>query len=149
MKPTKTWVLLADGARARILENDGPGRGLHEVEGYEYSSDHAATHDLVADRQGRSHSSHGPARSAIESRTDPHRQLKAHFAQHLAEVLAKGLEQKAFDRLVLVASPVTLGDLRHTISDHVKATVAGEIAQDLTKMPNADIGPHLKSVLVV
>jgi hypothetical protein len=25
MKPTRTWVLIADGARARILQNDGPG----------------------------------------------------------------------------------------------------------------------------
>ena len=31
MKPTRTWILIADGARARILENLGPGKGVHEV----------------------------------------------------------------------------------------------------------------------
>ena len=33
MKPTRTWVLIADGARARILENDGPNHGLTAIEG--------------------------------------------------------------------------------------------------------------------
>src|SRR5262249_34094570 len=28
MKPTRTWILIADGARARILRNDGPGKGV-------------------------------------------------------------------------------------------------------------------------
>ena len=149
MKPTRTWVLIADGARARILENDGPGHGLHEVAGHEFSSDHAATHDLVTDRQGRSHSSVGPGRSAIEPHSDPHRQLKAKFAHLLADALARGLEQNAYDRLILVATPVTLGDLRSAISSHVKAKVVGEIAQDLTKMPNADVGEHLKTVVRV
>jgi len=71
MKPTRTWVLIADGARARVLVNDGPGRGLAEVDGLEFSADHSATHDLVSDREGRSYSSHGQGRSAIDSRSDP------------------------------------------------------------------------------
>jgi protein required for attachment to host cells len=148
MKPTRTWVLVADGARARILENDGPGHGLHEVEGHEFKGDHSATHDIVSDRQGRSFSSHGPGRSAIASHSDPHRELKATFAHHLADVLERGLAQKSYDHLVIVAAPVTLGDLRSAISDHVRAKIVGEIAQDLTKTPNAKIGEHVKDVLI-
>ena len=71
MKPTRTWVLIADGARARILENDGPNHGLIAMEGLVFHGDHSATHDLVPDREGRSFSSHGPGRSAIDSRSDP------------------------------------------------------------------------------
>ncbi len=149
MKPTRTWVLIADGARARLLENDGPGRGLHAVEGYVFSSDHAATHDLVSDREGRTHSSVGPGRSAVAAHSDPHRELKAKFAVHLADVLASSLEKRAFDRLVIVASPVTLGDLRAAIAGDVRARIVGEIAQDLTKTPNAEVGEHIKSVLIV
>jgi protein required for attachment to host cells len=99
MKPTKTWVLIADGARARVLQNDGPGHGLHAVEGHEFHSDHSATHDLVSDREGRSFSSHG-RRSTIESHSDPHRELKKKFTHQLADILARGLEQHAYDRLV-------------------------------------------------
>jgi protein required for attachment to host cells len=149
MKPTRTWVLIADGARARILENDGPGHGLKAVDGLTFSTDHAATHDLVSDRQGRSFSSHGPGRSAIEPHSDPHRDLKAKFAHHLADVLAQRLEQHAYDRLVMVATPVTLGDLRAALSGPVRATIVGEVAQDLTKLPNDDVAPHIKHVLLV
>jgi protein required for attachment to host cells len=148
MKPTKTWVLIADGARARVLQNDGPGHGLHAIEGHVFQGDHSATHDLMSDREGRSFSSHGAGRSAIESHSDPHRELKKQFAQQLADMLTRGLEQHAYDRLVIVAPPVALGDLRAAISNHVRAKVVGEVAQDLTKTPNGEVAGHLKGVLV-
>jgi protein required for attachment to host cells len=148
MKPTRTWVLIADGARARILENEGPGHGLTAIEGLEFHGDHSATHDLVSDREGRSFSSHGPGRSAIDSRSDPHRDLKTKFAHLLAEVLARGLEQKSYERLIIVAPPVTLGDLRLAISDVVRSKVVGEVNHDLTKIPNGEVAEHLKDVLI-
>ena len=147
MKPTRTWVLIADGARARILENNGPGHGLTAMDGLVFHGDHSATHDLVSDREGRSYSSHGPGRSAIDSRSDPHRDLKTKFAHQLADVLARGIDQNSYDRLIIVAPSVTLGDLRAAISDHVRAKVVGEVAQDLTKIPNGEVAEHLKHVL--
>lgn len=147
MTPLKTWVLIADGARARILVNRGPGRSLIPVDGLEFAADHSATHDLVADRQGRSFSSHGPGRSAIEARSDPHRDLKSSFARHLADVLARDLEDGQYHRLILVAAPATMGDLRGAISDKVRGAVVGEVALDLTKTPNSEVASHLKDVL--
>ena len=132
MKSTRTWVLIADGARARILQNDGPGKGLHEVEGCVFHGDHAATHDIMSDREGRSHSSVGPGRSAIEAHSDPHRELKKRFAHQL---------------LVIVAAPSALGDLRAAISEQVRAKVTGEVAKDLTKTPDGEVAGHLKDVL--
>ena len=147
MKPVKTWVLIADGARARILQNEGPGRGLQAVDGLEFDSDHAATHEIVDDRQGRTHASVGYGRSAIEAHSDPHRELKARFATRLADELDQGLAARSYDRLIIVAAPVTLGDLRKAISDHVRKKVVGEVALDLTKTPNGDVAHHLKDVL--
>ena len=149
MKPMRTLVLIADGARARILENLGPGHGLTAVDGMVFHGDHSATHDLVSDREGRSFSSHGPGRSAYEPHTDPHRGLKTKFAHQLAETLARELEHKNYDRLIIVAAPGTLGDLRTALSAQVRAKVVGEIAQDLTKIPNGEVGGHLKDVLSV
>ena len=147
MKPLRTWVLVADGARARILENSGPNHALTGVEGLVFTSDHSATHDLVSDREGRSFSSQGHGRSAIESRSDPHSELKTKFANHLAEILARELEQGAYQRLVIVAPPVTLGDLRAAISDQVRAKVVGEVAHDLTKTPNSEVAGRLKDLM--
>lgn len=147
MKPIRTWVLIADGARARVLENDGPGRGLIANDRLVFEGDHSSTHDLVSDREGRSYSSHGPGRSAIDARTDPHRELKRTFAQHLSDVLARELDANAYDRLIIVAAPVTLGDLRAALPQKVAALVSAEVAKDLTKLPNDEVSRHLENVL--
>ena len=148
MKPLRTWVLVADGARARILENSGPGHALTGIEGLVFASGHAATHELVSDREGRSYSSHGHARSAIESRSDPHRELKTKFAGVLADMLSRELEAGAYQRLVLVAPPEMLGDLRAAISGEVRAKVVGESAHDLTKTPTREVAGHLDGLLL-
>jgi protein required for attachment to host cells len=149
MKPTRTWILIADGARARILENDGPGRGLHSVPGAVFHGDHASTHAIVSDRAGRTHQSKGQERSAIEAHSDPHRELKKKFAHQLADALAQGLQQKSYDRLVIVAAPSALGDLRAALSENVRAKVTGEVAKDLTKTPDADVAGHPKDVVAI
>ena len=149
MKPVQTWILIADGARARILLNEGPGHGVHAIDGLEFRGDHSATHEIMADRQGRSFSSHSPERSAIQGHTDPHRELKKKFAHQLADILADQLKKGAYDRLVIVAPPGALGDLRAAISDQVRAKVIGEVAHDLTKTPNSEVPQHLKDVLAV
>jgi protein required for attachment to host cells len=68
-----------------------------------------ATHDVVDDREGRTHSSVGHGRLAIEAPSDPHREVKAKFAERLAGVLARGLADYCYDHLILAAAPVTLG----------------------------------------
>ena len=52
-----------------------------------------------------------------------------------------------FDKLVLVAAPKTLGDLRDLLPDPVKAKVVAEIDKDLTKVPLHELPKHLDSVL--
>jgi protein required for attachment to host cells len=148
MKPTRTWILIADGSRAHILETTGPAHGLHAVEGMTFHGDHSSTHDMMSDRTGRTHSSVGPGRSAIEAKSDPHRELKKTFAHRLADVLARGLEHKSYDRLVVVAPPTALGDLRAALPPAVRAAVVGEVAKDLTKIPNSELAEHLKGVLL-
>jgi protein required for attachment to host cells len=149
MKPTRTWILIADGARARILQNDGPGKGLQALEGRAWHGDHAATHELMTDRAGRAFSSTGPARSAIEPHSDPHRQLKRNFAHRLADALTEGWRDRAYDRLILVAAPSALGDLRAALSPEVRAKVVAEVPKDLTKTPDAAVVEHLSDVLAV
>lgn len=111
-----------------------------------FTGEHAATHDLVSDREGRAHESVGASRSAMEARSDPHRELKRKFADRLAGELASALGK--YDRLILVAAPVTLGDLRSAISDHVRAKVMGEVDLDLTKTPDHEIAAHLKDFVL-
>ena len=88
MKPTKTWIVLADGDQAKIFEHDGPGKGLHIVKDVKLEQDHLTAQDIMADRPGRSYSSAGPgARSAVEYHSDPVAVRERRFVERLAQVL--------------------------------------------------------------
>ena len=104
------------------------------MDGLVFHGDHSATHDLVSDREGRSYSSRGPGRSAIDSRSDPHRDLKTKFAHQLAVVLACGVDQNSYDRSSLLlrrhARRSAGSDLRPRSRQSRR-----EVAQDLTKFP--------------
>ncbi|MGZ5915293.1 MAG: host attachment protein [Hyphomicrobium sp.] len=148
MKPTTTWILIADGARGRLFANRGPGKGL-ELLDESLDADHRATHDIVDDRLGRTHESVGASRHAISARHDPHRELKRDFAVRLAKMLDRRRSEHAYDRLVLVAPPSALGDLREALSDSVRSLVRAELDKDLTKTPIAELPEHLGAVLAV
>src|SRR5690606_33326050 len=127
MKKTVTWVLIADGHRARVLQNDGPGKGFFPPLKQEYIGSAAPTREIVSDRQGRTFDSKGQGRHAMEPQTDPHRYEKLRFAKQLSEELEAYQKKGAFDRLVIVAAPQTLGDLRNELSAGVKAMIVAEV----------------------
>ncbi len=54
MKQIRTWILIADGARARIVLNTGPGHGIEAMDGRVFRSDNLPTRDIEADRPGQS-----------------------------------------------------------------------------------------------
>ncbi|HNB27398.1 MAG TPA: host attachment protein, partial [Alphaproteobacteria bacterium] len=70
-------------------------------------------------------------------------------AREMAQVLDAAAAGKAFDRLVLVAPPTTLGDLRMELGESTLKLVSGELAKDLTRHPEHELPQHLASVLAV
>lgn len=149
MKATKTWILIADGGRARILENDGPGHGLKPVEGMTFAHQLPPTHELVRDRQPRAFEFVGHARHAIDIGLDPHRKEKEKFATELAAVLTSEAAKKSFDRLVIVAPAKALGELRAALTAPVREKVQNEIVKDLTKTPNDEVANDIGDVIIL
>ncbi len=149
MKPTTTWILIADGARARIFANHGPGKGIEALKGAEFAADHRPDREIMSDKPGRTFELVGTTRHAIQPHHDPHRELKRAFSERLAAMLDEQLAAKAYDRVILVAPPATLGDLRSALSDHVKAVLYAELDKDLTKTPTHELPGHLGAVLAV
>ena len=147
MKPTKSWIVIADGARARILENTGPGQGLTPLPAEEMHHSHKPSRDINADRPGRSHDRMGPQRHSMEPPTDAHREEKRRFAEELAELLNTAARLNSYDRLVLVAPAKTLGDLRQALGKEAAARVDGELAKDLTPVPDYELASHLGAVI--
>ena len=136
------WVVVADGAKALILENAGDGmhpnlktREVHEQES-------ARTNEQGTDAPGRSVNSVGSRRSAMEQ-TDWHTQEEQRFLADLAKrldaVVAKG-ETKS---IVIVAPPRALGVIRQACTNGLRGAIRAEIDKDYVKMPVHEIEKKL------
>jgi protein required for attachment to host cells len=136
------WVVVCDGAKALVLENDGDIRApnLKTVQVFEQKD--LATHIIGTDAPGRTFNSVGSARSAVEQ-ADWHDQAERAFltqlAQHLEESLASGKTKS----LIIVASPRALGMIRPAYSHAVKGAVRIEVDKDLVRMPVHEIEKRL------
>ena len=136
------WVVICDGAKALVLENTGDIKfpNLKMVEVFEQKD--LATHELGSDRPGRSHSSLGHGRSAVEQ-TDWHDQAEQTFLTHLAQHLDAALSAGKTKSLIMVAPPRALGMIRPAYSHALKSAIRAEVDKDFVKMPVHEIEKHL------
>ncbi|HET6387985.1 host attachment protein [Hyphomicrobium sp.] len=149
MKPTRTWILVADGGRARILEAVGRGKGVHLVPGSEKRLDNPPSHLQGRDRPSRVHESVGHTRHAVEPRQDLHRAMEDQFAGQLAAMLGDYAQKDSYDQLVLVAPPTMLGELRKALPSSARERLAAEVDKDLTHVGDADIPSHIENVIAL
>jgi len=148
MKPTITWIVAADGGRARIFEHRGPGKGLVPIPGLSFEDAHLRTQDINTDRPGRTNSSQGRG-SAMDPQTDAAEQRELAFAALVAATLKAKFGEHAFERLIIAADPTTLGSLRRALGAALDSSIVAEVPKDLTKVPLAALGQHFDKLLAV
>ena len=116
-----------------------------------FESDLPPTHSgaYMTDRPARVQESASSARHGIEPKVDPRRAAKSAFAAELAKKLEDALVRGACKRIVLVAPPRILGELREHLSPRGREAVAGEINKDLTHLGLAELAKKVGTVLAV
>lgn len=138
-----TWIVVADSARARIFTPIRQGQALELVHERLHPGSRAHERELTTDRPGRTFDSEGPGRHAMSETVSP----KEHEAWKLCHQLVEDIEtaraQGRFDRLVLVAGPSFLGQLRKTLSDPAARLIANTVNKNLAQMEPPDILRHL------
>ncbi|MDB5541482.1 MAG: hypothetical protein JWQ89_3209 [Devosia sp.] len=150
MKAKVTWILIADGATAKVFEHCGPGKGLKPVDDLMFEQAPLKAGEIMADRPGRSISSMGSGgRSAMEYSSDPVAVRERRFVENVAEQLERKHQQHAFDRLIVAAAPTALGDLRPAFSKGVRDCIVAELPKDLTNLPTAQLEGHFADLLPV
>ena len=132
------WVVVCDGRKALILENEGDAMfpNLRTKETHEH--DDAKTSEQGTDRPGRVHDAVSPGRSSVEQ-TDWHAQGEAEFLQGIARRLDEAVSNNETHALIVVAAPRALGVLRPAYSHAVQHALTAEIAKDLVNMPIYEI----------
>jgi protein required for attachment to host cells len=147
--PPVTWIVVADSAHARIYATDGIGKELAVVPGGTLDSPNLKGSEIVSDRPGRSFDSEGQGRHAMESEEDPRRHENLEFVREVAKLLEDRAKRNAYDRLVLVAPPRTLGDLRDALDKNAKSRIAAEIDKDLIAFPAEEIRERIGNAILL
>ena len=136
------WVIVCDGKKALVLENAGDEKFLNLKTKEVFDHPDKKTSDLGTDAPGRSISSVGHGRSAMEQ-TDWHDQEEQRFLHTLAKHLDEQVKAGHVKSIVIVAPPRALGMLRPVYSHDVRKALHAEIDKDLVAMPVYEIEKHL------
>lgn len=141
-----TWIVVADGEKALFLRNKTDGEDpFFDVKDKD-EQDNPKDIDQSANRPGRMYDGGPGQRSALDD-TDWHELAKERFAADLADKLYDRVQSGAMERIVLVAAPKVLGDLRKQLHKEVADRVVGEVAKTLTNHPVAEIETIVRSEL--
>ncbi len=143
-KVPRTWVMVVDQKIARIFAKNEKG-----LEPIGIASPDLQAQPLITNKSvGRVVGSSG---KSVHHKYEPHmnesRQQHLAFVYQLSEWLDKAVWEDAFDRIVLVAAPKTLGHLRRVLKQQVHARVIAEINKDLTKLDDRALQEELKKLV--
>ncbi|PPB80971.1 protein required for attachment to host cells [Albidovulum inexpectatum] len=140
------WIVVADGEKALFLRNLTDHENPHFQVVRVKEQDNPPNRDQATDRPGRMPDAGPGQRSALDE-ADFHRLAKERFAEDLAEILYKRAVAGAYDRLIVVASPMVLGVLRENWHDEVRKRLVAEIPKTLTNHPIDEIERMVKESL--
>jgi len=126
MKPA-TWVLIADGASARLFAQNADG-ALQELDHWDAKK--PAAPKKVSDYQ-----------------VDPQRKAQKLFTKRLATTINR--RRGEFENLIVVASPRTLGDLKEALEGEVRSRILSEIHRDWTGVSSQDLPGHLANTALL
>ena len=140
-KHETTWLVVADGRRARIFSARSGDTGLTEL--HDLIGDDRMTRDIGTDRPGRGQERAQGVRHGIEPRIDWHRQAKQQFAKQVSELVNEAGLKGGFDHLIVVAPAEALGDIRKGLSRHATDRLKSEIEKDLTHFAPHELVNHL------
>ncbi len=136
MRMPTTWIVTADGSRARFHRLADDGRSVAATEArLESARARGKAEDLVTDRAGRAFDSAGEGRHAMEPEVTPQEREKERFHGRVAAAMRDASAEGEVERFVLVAEPRTLGALRDQLPEHVRARVVAELDKDHTETP--------------
>ncbi|MGC2462672.1 MAG: host attachment protein [Steroidobacteraceae bacterium] len=146
MKHPRTWYVVTDGGRARILQKRDAQDAFDTHRAFVSADIHRHTHELGMERPGRSHESASSAHHALQPREDLHRADKRNFVYEVARALNEANTRDEFDRLILVAPAHALRELNHALDAPTQRKIAAQLQKDLTNVPNADLAKHFTNL---
>ena len=141
----RIWAVIADHHRVRIFTKPD---GHLELIGEAAPAHHGRRKGMPDKAMGRvASSSRTGVRHKLQPHGGPHEKEDFSFVTDVAEWLDHAAKEDAFDRIILIAPPRMLGELRDSLSQQVQTRIAAEINKDLTKMNEKSLQKELEEIL--
>lgn len=141
-----TWLLAADGRRARVLIEPRRGAALQAPTDWEMEIGEDELYD-VQDRPPRSFDRVGAGRHAMDGGRNLHEAEEEKFLKRVAERITDAEKRGQFVHLAIAAPPRALGLLRNLLPQAVKARVRTEVSKDVVDEATDALQARLREML--
>ena len=131
----RLWIVVADREKAHIYRKIT--KGIERIADVKIGN--SKSHHEDAGFRGTAH-------QGYDVRSEKRHHNGGAFIQKLSAWLDLASKEKVFDRLVLAASPHTLGDIRTSLSKDIQNRIIGEMDKDLIETPEKEIENHLSKI---
>jgi protein required for attachment to host cells len=132
------WILVANASRAKLFATDERAEKWELRKEFLHEESRAQSRELMGQFDNPNAGTlHGP-----QPENEPNgRQELEHdrFARELAQRLERGLNDHAYDRLVIAAPPEFLGRLRKMISHRVHQRLMLDMRADYMNVPDREL----------
>ncbi len=124
------WALVMSSTQARIIKGIAKGE-KGDMPELALRTEHKDLREIMSDRPGRSFSSVGSGRSAMEYASDPVKDAKRVFVDEAVTLLHQHFAKHDFTHLAIFAGPEMLGLLRDGLPPDLEHAVIMEVAKNL------------------
>lgn len=148
----KTWILIANGERARCFERHAPDHSLIELTDFVFPRTRltgvAGGGDLTG-AAGKGHGRTGHAGTQFEPHTEARDKARANFAEDLANYLNDAVAAQRCNSLVLIASSPMLGEIKPLLSPAASKALQRSVASDLTQFTGLELKKSVDHALAL
>jgi protein required for attachment to host cells len=147
MTMEKTWILIANAHRARVLEQHGSHKLLTELDGFVYPKARATPKGDISGDASKGHGRTAHHGTQFEPHTEPQDKERLEFARELACYLNEAANSQTFSELNLIATSPMLGTLRPLLNHAASAMLKRAVPTDLTIYQDRDLKERVELAL--
>lgn len=138
-----TIIVVADSTRARIFTADSAHSPLNEIETMAHPEGRMHEQDMVSDMPGKDSGKGGGGDHAYQEKIEPKKHEMIEFAKRIADYLDDARNTNKLNKLLIVAAPALLGELRNHLSSETNDKIVFELDKNLAHHSVEDIRTHL------
>ena len=135
---TDTLVLVTDGRKMLFLRNEGDTEHMNLQVETKRRRDDSPDRDLGTDEPGSVFQSGSPGRSSYEE-TDFHQLEEDRWVHEAADLVNSRALKNDFEKLVIIAPPKALGELRPKLHKETEKRCILQIDKEMTNQPLKEI----------